>query len=181
MNKSKEILEKSESVLREANSNWDPKNDWFYEGNVSRVLVEYLKSQSYECEKDNSDNIHAHGADIIVSKNGIKEVIEVKGYPSDKYVKGDKQGQPKLSTPQSLQASHWFAGCLHSTLSNYEKHKDEKYTLQLAMCFPDDVNGDYRKEIDKIKPFFSDGNLGIKIYFVGKDGKVSIDNLNINL
>lgn len=58
MNKSKEILEKSESVLREANSNWDPKNDWFYEGNVSRVLVEYLKSQAYECEQDNSEDIH---------------------------------------------------------------------------------------------------------------------------
>ena len=85
MNKSKEILEKSESVLREANSNWDSKNDWFHEGNVSRALVEYLKSQSYECKKDNSDNIHIHGADIIVCKGNKKEVIEVKGYPSDKY------------------------------------------------------------------------------------------------
>lgn len=180
MNKSKEILEKSESVLRGGNSNWDPKNDWFYEGNVSRVLVEYLKSQAYECEQDNSDDIHTRGEDIIVSKNGIKEIIEVIGYPSDKYVSGDRKGQIKPTQP-SLQASHWFAGCLHSTLSNYEKHKDRGYKFQLAMCFPDDTKGNYRKHIDKIKSFFSDGNLGIKIYFVGKDGKVSIDNLNSNL
>lgn len=180
MNKSKEILEKSESVLREANSNWDSKNDWFHEGNVSRALVEYLKSQSYECKKDNSDNIHIHGADIIVCKGNKKEVIEVKGYPSDKYARGGKMGLKKPTKP-SLQATHWFADCLKSTILNYTKYKDGKYTLQLAMCFPDDDKGIYRKKIDEIKPFFSEGNLDIKVYFVDKEGKIRIDNLNSNL
>lgn len=178
MNKSKE--EKSENVSRKVNSDWNHKNDWFYEGNVSRVLVKYLKSQAYECQKDNSDNIHAHGVDIIVCKGDKKEVIEVKGYPSDKYVRGNKMGLEKPTKP-SFQAKHWFADCIKSTILNYIKYKDGKYTLQLAMCFPDDVKGAYRKKIDEIKPFFSDGNLGIKIYFVGKDGKISVDNLNSNL
>lgn len=161
------------------NSNWDYKNDWFYEGNISRVLVEYLKSQSYECEKDNSDNIHAHGADIIVSKDGMKEIIEVKGYPSDKYVSGDKQGQKKPTKP-SLQATHWFADCMKSTIFNYIKYKKDEYNIQLAMCFPDDNEKKYRELINKIRPFFSDYNIGIKVYFVDKEGKVSIDNLNTN-
>lgn len=166
--------------MEKANPDWDHKNDWFYQGNIGLALVKYLKSQEYECERDNSDNIHAHGEDIIVSKNGIKEIIEVKGFPSDKYVSGDKKGQIKPTNP-SLQASHFFAGCLHSTLSNYEKHKDRGYQFQLAMCFPDDANGNYRKQIAKIKPFFSDGNLGIKVYFVDKEDNVSVDNLNSNL
>lgn len=180
MNKLDEIFQKTDEAIMKANSDWDSKNDWFYEGNISRTLVEYLKSHSYECIQDNSYNIHNHGEDIIVSKDGIKEIIEVKGYPSDKYVKGEKEGLFKPTKP-TLQASHWFASCLHSTLSNYEKHKDKGYFFQLAMCFPDDAKGDYRKLVDKIKPFFSDGNLGVKVYFVDKKGQISIDNLNTNL
>lgn len=181
MNNYNEILEESVKALKEENPDWSHKNDWFYEGNVSRVLVEYLESQSYKCNKDNSNNIHAHGADIIVSKNGIKEVIEVKGYPSDKHAKGNKKGEPKLSTSPQSQVKHWLADCLRSTFSNYKKHKEKGCELQLAICFPDDDKGDYRKLIDEIKPFFSDGNLGIKVYFVNKEGKVNIDNLNTNL
>lgn len=180
MDKLNEIFEKSKNVLREENSDWDPKNDWFYEGNVSRVLVEYLKSQSCKCNKDNSDAIHAPGADVIVFKDGKKEIIEVKGYPSDKYMTGNKKGQKNRTKPSS-QAKHWFADCMKSTIFNYKRYKDKEHTLQLAMCFPDDEDGVYRKQIDEIKPFFSDANIGIKVYFVDKEGKVSIDNLNTNL
>ncbi len=48
---------------------FDHKNDWYYEGNVSKKLVEYLKNENYTILKDNSENIKSKGIDIIVMWN----------------------------------------------------------------------------------------------------------------
>lgn len=54
-------------------------DEWFYEGRISKCLVDYLINNGYEIIKDNSDNINAKGEDIIASRNGFQEIIEVKG------------------------------------------------------------------------------------------------------
>ena len=48
-------------------------NEWFYEGLISKSLVDYFIKNGYEIIKDNSDNIYAKGEDINVSRNGFKE------------------------------------------------------------------------------------------------------------
>jgi len=100
---------------------FDHQSDWFFEGQISRKLVAYLITNGYEILKDNSVNVKARGEDIIAIRNGIKEVIEVKGYPSEFYTSGQKKGQKKPTRPR-LQSKHWFSESILTSLNNYRKH-----------------------------------------------------------
>ena len=42
------------------------------------------------------------------SGTGSELLVEVKGWPSTTYAKGERAGQPKPTQP-TLQATHWFA------------------------------------------------------------------------
>lgn len=100
---------------------YDHKNDWYYEGNISRAIVAYLEKNVYKVLSHNSDNIRNRGVDIIaVDTNGIKELIEVKGYPTEHHTKGDRKGHPKVTKPR-LQSTHWFSEAILCSIYNYEK------------------------------------------------------------
>lgn len=150
-------------------------DDWFHESNVSRVLVNYLREQGYKITKDNTKNIAAKGIDIIAEKDGKRELIEVKGYPSIYYKDAEKQkkGEKKKTKPE-LQCAHWFDDCLSTTIKNY-RSKDEI----IAMAFP--ACARYEKQMYMRQAYFIDNNLDIKIYFVKEDGSVVIDNMNRKL
>ncbi|MFN3444417.1 MAG: hypothetical protein ACK44D_01635 [Bacteroidia bacterium] len=130
---------------------YDHTVDWYYEGNISKAIVTYLKSSGYEIRKDNSDKIRARGEDIIaISGDGIKEIIEVKSYPTEYHTKGNKIGHLK-STPPRLQAEHWFSDVILSSINNYLKHKRQKGKFRLALGFP---NMDRYKELKlKVEAF----------------------------
>lgn len=147
-------------------------NDWFDESNISKALVEYLKEQGYKIIKDNSGNKSAKGIDIIAEKDGKRELIEVKGYPSIFFANGEP-GVLKATSP-TLQLTHWFDGCLSSTIKNYETENDI-----LAMAFP--ASARYEMCMYARQAFFTDHNISIKIYFVKEDGSVVIDNMNRKL
>ena len=150
---------------------FDHKIDWFYEGNISRKLVEYLKNNNYTITKDNSDNIKAKGIDIIGEKNGITELIEVKGFPSKYYVNGKNKGKLKKTKPKQ-QAKHWFSEVLLSCIYNYGKYKNEYEKIQLGIAFP--KNDRYFELISGVSAFFIDNQISIKIYFIDKNGKIEI-------
>lgn len=152
----------------------NPKDDWFNESKISSALVKYLKMQGYKILKDNSGNIQSKGIDIIVEKDGIRELIEVKGYPSIYYVNEKKQNQVKKTSPY-LQSTHWFDGCLSSTIKN---HKEKAFDV-LAMAFP--ACARYEQLMYIRQPFFTDNNADVRIYFVKEDGSVVIDNMNRRL
>ena len=151
--------------------------DWYYEGNISSIIVDFLKNSGYKILKDNSHNPRLRGEDIIAQNpNGISEVIEVKGYPSEFYTMTDKKGNPKPTKPKQ-QAEHWFSGVLISNMYNYRKHK-KLGNFQLCLGFPDLER--YRELILKVEDYFTDFEIDTKIYFVDINGKVRIDNLNAN-
>lgn len=150
------------------------REDWFYEGQVSSKLVEYFKENGYSILKDNSHNIQARGEDIIISKHEQKEIIEVKGYPSSTYTKGTKKGKLK-STNLKLQAKHWFSEALLASIFNYQRQKT-KCNIKLALAFP--LEDKYKELLGKVEDFFSDHNIDFRVYFVDKNGQVTIDNLN---
>lgn len=150
---------------------YNHKEDWFYEGQISKKLVQYFIDNGYKIDKDNSANISARGEDIIVSKKNEKEIIEVKGYPTTKHTKGEKKGEDKITSPRA-QAKHWFSEALLSSIFNYKKHKD----ANIAVAFP--KMDRYEELIIKVEDFFTDKNIDFKIYFVDKDGNVTLDNLN---
>lgn len=167
MDKEKNILEIIE---------YDHKNDWFYEGKISKKLVEYFQANGYTVIKNNSDNIKARGEDIIISFQEQWEIIEVKGFPTQFYVQGKKKGTPKPTNPK-LQAKHWFSEVLLSSIFNYQKHKNNS-NFKLALAFP--LNPRYKELIEKVEDFFTDNNIDFKVYFVDEQGSVTIDNLNRN-
>jgi len=71
---------------------WSYEEEWFEETNVARKIKKYLQEMGYQIEKFN-ENKRKKGPDIIAKKGNIKLIIEVKGYPSDKYVNSKKKGQ----------------------------------------------------------------------------------------
>ncbi len=155
--------------------NYDHKSDWYFEGQISHAIVRSLKNLGYQILKDNSDNTKARGEDIIaVSPNGITEIIEVKGYPSEYHTKGKQIGHPKPTKPKQ-QAKHWFSEVILSSIYNYAKHND-KGDFILVLGLPKMER--YKELQSKVEDFFTDHNIDIKIYFVDKNGHVTIENLN---
>jgi hypothetical protein len=155
---------------------YNHQNDWFYEGQVSKKLVDYFIKNGYKILKDNSDKISKRGEDIIVSIQGQQVIIEVKGYPTTIHTKGKDKGKPKVTSPK-LQAKHWFSEALLSSIFNYQKQK-VKGNIKLALAFP--LFERYEELICKVQDFFTDNNISLIIYFVDEYGNITIDNLNRN-
>jgi hypothetical protein len=151
---------------------YDHTKDWFYEGNVSKHIVDFLEKSKYNVIKHNSNKISDRGIDIIAELNGNTELIEVKGYPTEYYTKGDKKGQKKPTNPK-LQAKHWFSEAILSSVFNYAdiKYKNKVIALGLPF-FPR-----YKELIEKVHPFFYENKLTVKVYFVNQNGNVTITNL----
>lgn len=148
-------------------------SDWYYEGNISKKLVEFFTDNEYVVIKDNSANIKARGEDIIVEQGGVKIVVEVKGYPTEFQTKGTTKGTPKVTKP-TLQAKHWFSEAILSSIFNYKKHENNSNT-KLAIAFPKFER--YEVLVTKVKPFFKKHKIDFTVYFVHENGEVTIDNL----
>lgn len=91
-------------------------------------------------------------------------VVEVKGYPSDKYVNGKNKGKKKRTYPK-LQAKHWFSEAMFHVLN--EKCKDwENVSIAIGLPrFPK-----YEEMISNIKDL--NEKIGIIYYLVNSDGEI---------
>lgn len=87
---------------------WDKTQDWFWEGNVQKRIVDHLCSQGYRIVSMADTLLKERGPDILAEKNDQRKYIEVKGYPSDKYVAGPKAGEKKPTNPTS-QSQMWLS------------------------------------------------------------------------
>ena len=106
------------------------------------------------------------GPDIIAKKGNIKLIIEVKGYPSDKYVNSKKKGQKKPTKPNT-QARHWFAEALLQVLLAKSRNPD----TVVCMAFPKFQI--YEKLISQLE-YILTKKLGIICYLVDRDGNVTV-------
>lgn len=152
---------------------YDHKADWYYEGNISRTLVNHFIKKGFTVLKDNSDNIKERGVDIIIKNSTSYIIMEVKGYPTRFHTKGINKGKPKVTKPE-LQAKHWFNEVIMTTLLNYNKFRDEP-NLKLAIGLPKFET--YEKLVNNIEDYFSDNKLEFKVYFVYENSKVEVKNL----
>jgi len=110
--KSMDVVQTNVFTTHTPDDKWTYENEWFEETNISRKIRDYLKETGHDIIRFNDDK-RQKGHDIITAKNGIKTIIEVKGYPSKYYVGTEKQGQKKPTHP-NLQAKHWFSEALLS-------------------------------------------------------------------
>lgn len=108
---------------------WNYEDEWFEETNVSRKIRDFLVQHGYEITKFCEDK-REKGHDIEAEKDGLKVIMEVKGYPSDKYVIGPYKGEKKPTNPK-LQAKHWFGEALLSLLKAKSKNPNCKIVIGL--------------------------------------------------
>ena len=141
---------------------WSYEQEWFEETNVARKIRSFLEKQGWRIVKFNEDK-RLRGPDVVAVKGDRKLVIEVKGYPSTRYVRGEKKGKLK-PTPPNLQAKHWFSEALLSVI----RVKSQNSMVEIGIGLP---------KFQKYVQLISDVEilkkcLGIKFYIVKKDGGV---------
>jgi hypothetical protein len=143
----------------------EPTTEWFWEGNVQQALIAHLMRDGWRIEAQADTASGQHGVDVVARKCEIMLLIEVKGYPSTAYVRGERAGQPKPTKP-SLQAHHWFSGALTTTILR----KGDYPTAQLAMAFPEALTYSSLSA----RAAWALEVLNIWVYLVGKDGRVRL-------
>ena len=146
---------------------WNYEDEWFEETNVSRKIRDFLMEKGYEISKFSEDK-REKGHDIEAEKDGLKVIIEVKGYPSDKYVRGLDKGNKKRTDPK-LQAKHWFGEALLSLLKAKSKDPECKIIIGLPRFKV------YEGLLEDIS--FVIGKLEIGHVLVDEDGHVEAEGL----
>lgn len=141
---------------------WKKEDDWFWEGNVQEKLAIFFRNLGYEVVSANT-LAKSQGVDIRAKRNSQEVVLEVKGYPSDKYTSGEKLGQKK-KTPATLQAHHWFSDVVFSAIRRRKQYPKSI----VAIGLPDYKR--YHNLIDETKWAFE--KLDIHIFIVKSSGEV---------
>lgn len=140
-----------------------PSGEWFWEGNIQRRIGDWLQADGWTIRSAADTAARKRGIDLIAVRGKRTLLVEVKGYPSRRYVRGPKAGEAK-PTPPGLQARHWFAEALLSALLR----QDEMPRAQLALGFPDKSR--YRDLLEKTQSALR--ALGVRIFLVSEDGIV---------
>jgi Holliday junction resolvase-like predicted endonuclease len=138
--------------------------DWAWEGNVQSRVATHLAANGWSIIRVADTASRERGVDIIAERDGQRLLVEVKGWPSSTYARGDRAGQPKPTQP-TLQAAHWFAEALTSLIRLGAEPES-----RLAMGLPDMPRyrvllGDAAWALDR---------LDITVYLATADGAVEI-------
>ncbi|MBI5054644.1 MAG: restriction endonuclease [Chloroflexi bacterium] len=141
---------------------WSKEDDWFWEGNIQKHIAVFLREQGYEVQEANT-NSKEQGVDITATKPDSKMLVEVKGWPSDKYVDGAKKGQRKKTNPPT-QARQWFAEAISSIISR--KNDYEEYILAIGLPDYSTYHGLIKKTEWALR------KLEIRVYLVKQSGKI---------
>ncbi len=130
------IVDSAEVPSRRAAATPAPKgsamDDPRWEGNVQAALVRHLVARGWSVVSLADTASQERGVDVVAERAGRRMLIEVKGWPSTTYVRGDRAGQPKPTAP-TVQAKHWFAEVLLAVLRLRERHPE----CAVAIALPD--------------------------------------------
>lgn len=137
--------------------------EWFWEGNIVKVISSYLQTESWTIERTANTETREAGVDIRACKAGSTLLIEIKGYPSKVYQRGEKKGLPKRTNPNT-QARHWYAEVLLSALLRQAEYP--KATIAIAL--PEFVV--FTKLVRRTQNALN--KLGIHVYFVKETGSI---------
>ena len=137
-----------------------------FEYDVIEAVCEYLQLYGYHIDQKLRPN--QQGDDIIASKSGNQKralFIEAKGETSSRNT-SNRYGKPFSSS----QVRVHVAEALFKTIEVLSRNQvgDE---VKAGMAFPETQK--HRSMIEKIKPILHE--LGIAIFWVGKDMKVQVE------
>lgn len=143
----------------------DYEEEWYEENNITSKIKSYLVKEDYEIKKFNKDK-RMKGHDIIAIKNNEKYIIEVKGYPWDRYSIGEKKGQVKTKTIIKKQAKIWFGKGLYQLILAKSKDPMKHIVLGLPSC------NLYKELINKVR-FFRE-IIEMKCILVDQKGNIEL-------
>jgi hypothetical protein len=69
--------------------------DWYWEGNVVNTVVTHLQREGWTIRQIANTATREAGIDVYAIKPSRTLLVEVKGYPSTVYQRGEKIGQPQ--------------------------------------------------------------------------------------
>jgi hypothetical protein len=138
--------------------------EWGWEGNVQSRVATHLAANGWSIIRVADTAQRERGVDIIAGRDGQRLLVEVKGWLSSNYARGERAGQPRPTQP-TLQATHWFAEALTSLI-----HRGAEPGSWLAMGLPDMPH--YRTLLDEVG--WALNRLDIMVYLVTADGAVEL-------
>lgn len=142
----------------------NPQHDWHWEGNVQAAVVDYLRAEAWTILSAADTETKEAGIDVLAERIGTRLAVEVKGYPSERYMSGKRRGERKPTRP-AVQARHWYAGALLTTMLTKGAHPD----WTVALAFPDFPT--YRSLLERTASSLR--ALDVEIYLVSEDGRVT--------
>jgi hypothetical protein len=140
-----------------------PTEEWYWEGNVQGLVVRALAADGWTITRVADTMSREHGHDVVATRDGVTMIVEVKGYPSGRYVRGDRAGEKKDNGP-STQARVWFATALMSG----HLMRSENPSSRVVLAFP--VFQTYESLARRISPSVS--VVGIEMWLVSEDGRI---------
>ena len=138
-------------------------NEWYWEGNVVKDVSAYLQKEGWTIKRTADTETQEAGVDIQAQKSGEVLLVEVKGYPSKVYQRGEHKGQPKPTNP-STQARHWYSEVLFSAILRQAEHP----TATVAIALPRFAT--FTTLIRRTRHALS--KLGIVVYVIEESGAV---------
>jgi hypothetical protein len=138
--------------------------EWAWEGNIQSCVVTHLAATGWSILRVADTAQRERGVDIIAQRDGQRLLVEVKGWPSSTYARGERAGQPKPTQP-TLQATHWFAEALTSLI-----RRGGEPGSRLAMGLP--AIPRYRTLLGQVG--WALDRLDITVYLVTAEGLVQI-------
>lgn len=151
-----------ETRIMEAAQPLEP-DAWFSERNVKAAVVRHLAGERWHIRRVADTASRERGVDVEADRDGVRMLVEVKGYPASTYARGDRAGQPK-STPAPLQARAYFS---HALLSGVLMRNDDA-EARVVLTFPE--MDTYRHLGERAEGPLS--QAGIEIWLVDESGSL---------
>lgn len=139
-------------------------SEWFWEGNVQAAVGRHLEANGWTLESAADTASSQPGVDLVLTRLEERMLVEVKGWPSETYARGERQGQRKPTRP-STQARHWYAEVLLSCALLRGAHGD----VAVAIALPR-----FNRYVDLIaRTAHVYSALGFRLLLLDPDGTVT--------
>lgn len=106
-----------------------PTRPWYWEGNVQSAVVRRLVHEGWDMVRVADTASRERGIDVRAARADETMLVEVKGFPSETYEQGAKQGMPNPNV--NTQARHYFADAVLAGLLMRGDNPDDRVVLAL--------------------------------------------------
>ncbi len=142
------------------------RDEWHWEGNAQSDVVTYLASHGWGITRVADTGSREQGTDIEAARAGRRIHVEVKGWPSGRYVDPARAHETKR-TSAPVMARSWFSDGVVHVLRLRTSHPGD--VVALAMPGMDT----YRRLVDGIRASLE--AIQITVLWLEADGSVSVD------